>query len=345
MTKIYEWSEIKSEFTDALLVGNGGSIALNIRFSFKSLYDEASKREILNEKAEGVFQKFYQNTGDFERVLYRLWQANFINEKFNVSEVEREKIKDAYNLVKNALIQTVKAVHPDHSEFENLYSIGNFLSKFSTVFSLNYDFIIYWAMMLYNDKNKNAIKDGFISCIFDKEKIENLREPYRPNPKATMLFYVHGNLALYQAGEDKKEKKIITSNGDSLIDTVTNLWNQGRGNPLFISEGTKEEKLESIRSSDYLSYVYHQELPFGGTSLVIYGWGMGKQDDHILEQIGRGSYRRLAISIYKGDRSPEVINDEIKGYKERILSIVKNIKEGDIKFFDAQSKGCWNNED
>jgi len=38
--KIYEWSDIKDEFTDSLLVGNGGSMALSNNFVYKSLYEK-----------------------------------------------------------------------------------------------------------------------------------------------------------------------------------------------------------------------------------------------------------------------------------------------------------------
>ena len=78
MPRIYEWSEIKDEFTDSLLVGNGGSMALSNNFVYESLYEKAREKENLDQATQQVFSKFYNNTHDFERVLYRLWQANYI---------------------------------------------------------------------------------------------------------------------------------------------------------------------------------------------------------------------------------------------------------------------------
>jgi len=150
MPRIYEWSEIKDEFTDSLLVGNGGSMALSNNFVYESLYEKAREKENLDQATQQVFSKFYNNTHDFERVLYRLWQANYINHLFSVSDEEKQKIKDGYNLIQKALLKAVKDIHPDHRELKGqLFLVGKYLSHFKTVFSLNYDVNIFLILRLY----------------------------------------------------------------------------------------------------------------------------------------------------------------------------------------------------
>ena len=351
MSKIYEWSDIKDDFTDSLLVGNGSSMALSNNFAYKSLYEKATEKENLDQVTQQVFSKFYKDSHDFERVLYRLWQANYINHLFSVSDEEKQKIKDGYNLIQKALVKAVKDIHPDHRELKcQLFLVGKYLSHFTTVFSLNYDLIIYWSMLEYNDKFRNTLKDGFItsnsifnSKAFAQTQIERLRLPYAGNNSATLVFYPHGNLILHRTKSREGKIQGHKASYTSILDIIANFWKENNSIPLFVSEGTYQEKLEVISSSNYLSYVIHEELPNGGESLVIYGWGIGKQDTHILEQIARGTYQRIAVSVYKGNKDDEQINRELEEIRESITSVVKHIDEDSIKFFDAQSEGCWNN--
>ena len=352
MPRIYEWSEIKDEFTDSLLVGNGGSMALSNNFVYKSLYEKATEKENLDQATQQVFSKFYKDSHDFERVLYRLWQANYINDLFSVSDEEKQKIKDGYNLIQKALLKAVKDIHPDHRELKGqLFLVGKYLSHFKTVFSLNYDLIMYWSMLEYNDQYKNVLKDGFItsdlliynSKVFAKNRIEILKKPYTGNNSATLVFYPHGNLILHRTKSREGKIQGHKASYTSILETIADFWEENNSLPLFVSEGTYQEKLEVISSSNYLSYVIHEELPNGGDSLVIYGWGIGKQDTHILEQIARGTYQQIAVSVYKGNKEDEQINREVEEIVQRIISTAKNIDEDNIKFFDAQSAGCWNN--
>ena len=246
----------------------------------------------------------------------------------------------------------MKDIHPDHRELKGqLFLVGKYLSHFKTVFSLNYDLIMYWSMLEYNDQYKNVLKDGFItsdlliynSKVFAKNRIEILKKPYTGNNSATLVFYPHGNLILHRTKSREGKIQGHKASYTSILETIADFWEENNSLPLFVSEGTYQEKLEVISSSNYLSYVIHEELPNGGDSLVIYGWGIGKQDTHILEQIARGTYQQIAVSVYKGNKEDEQINREVEEIVQRIISTAKNIDEDNIKFFDAQSAGCWNN--
>lgn len=262
MPRIYEWSEIKDEFTDSLLVGNGGSMALSNNFVYESLYEKAREKENLDQATQQVFSKFYNNTHDFERVLYRLWQANYINHLFSVSDEEKQKIKDGYNLIQKALLKAVKDIHPDHRELKGqLFLVGKYLSHFKTVFSLNYDLIIYWSMLEYNDKFRKTLKDGFMtsdsisnSKAFAQTQIKRLRLPYVGNNSATLVFYPHGNLILHRTKSSEGKIQGHKASYTSILDTIADFWEENNSIPLFVSAGTYQEKLEVI-SSDRKSVV------------------------------------------------------------------------------------------
>ncbi|WP_149569922.1 DUF4917 family protein, partial [Serratia bockelmannii] len=104
--------------------------------------------------------------------------------------------------------------------------------------------------------------------------------------------------------------------------------------PLFVSEGTYEQKVNSINSSFYLSTIYREVLAEQRENLVILGWGMGEHDIHLLKQMARAGIKRVAVSVFRGDQA--YCNRANQLIKE---NLGKNIM---IEFFDSESPGCWN---
>ncbi len=348
MHEIVKWRDIKDDFKDALLVGNGGSMALSPNFSYSSLYSYAVKQKLLEEKAKDVFEKFQKKDRDFERVLFSLWQADYINERFNVEKRERVKIRNGYVKVRRSLINAVKDVHPNHDEIATtLQIVGEFVSHFSTVFSLNYDLTLYWASIQKNSIDSNKLNDGFNKLVRynSKQTTDTFafdvddNELKKANNKTSNVYYPHGNLLIYQTRATKEEKKIAANK--NAIETITEFWAKNDGNPLFVCEGTSESKLKSITSSKYLSHVYHEELPRGGDNLTIYGWGIGEQDSHILSQLAQGAYQNIAVSIRVGDKENRQLDQEIRDICQKLKLITP---QTNIVFFDSASSGCWNHK-
>lgn len=85
--------------------------------------------------------------------------------------------------------------------------------------------------------------------------------------------------------------------------------------------------------SNYLHNVFETALPDLGENIVLYGWSMSKEDDHIIEQLSKNtSIKRIAVSIHNNQ-----IWDSKK--KERITS--RFSAEIEWCFYDAESPGCW----
>ena len=128
------------------------------------------------------------------------------------------------------------------------------------------------------------------------------------------------------------EWKISRGNGE-LLQSILQLWQEETVVPLFVSEGTHSQKVSSIHSSYYLSTVYREVLSSLGNDIVIYGWGFGDQDVHLLQRISLSGVQRVAVSVY-GDDQP---------YCNRAHHILRSTlgQQVQVSFFDSNSPGCW----
>ena len=330
MPDIHQWSDIKDQFKGgALLLGNGASLAVHKDFGYPSLRQAAEDQGHITPEVAGVFKAFGKD--DFELVLRRLWEATLVNKALGI---EPGRVEQDYQQVRSALISTVRDIHISHENAKRHFApMFQFMKSFDTVFSLNYDLLVYWAMMASQGELRRWFKDGFQEGGVFREDWETLREPYGADG-TTLVFYPHGSL-LTARRDDYTEGKLTLppGGGATLLDRILELWETGSASPLFVSEGTAEHKKKSIANSNYLSRVFREALPNAGESLVIYGWAISEQDEHILGQLRRtgSSLRRVAVSVYGGSQA----NAQ---QAEDALAAV-GVKE--VSFFDAESPGCW----
>ncbi len=343
---IYQWSDISSEFGDNLIVGNGGSIAVaSNRFSYSSLYDRAIQRGFINKKVQNVFEEFSKQYRDFEFVLSNLITADHVNECLSSSYNKRDNdVRKAYLDVRNSLIKTVRDLHPSTDEtWSKVANIGHFVSRFKSIFYLNYDLLLYWATLSHKIKSNHRFSDGFNNSISKEASDKHMLWEFDSNSlikrekPLSRIYYPHGSLMLYRTKLGSYERKISLPTAHELRQIET-FWRDNEAIPLFICEGSTSEKVRRIGKSKYLSQVLNESLPSIEESLVIYGWSFSEQDQHIIEQLQKASLRKVAISIHKGDKSQSQLKDEMGTVHNRVSSIKPGIE---ALFFDAQSPGCW----
>lgn len=330
MPEILQWAEIQENFQGgALLLGNGASMAVHPTFGYASLREAAQATGHLTQAVDEVFTSF--GTDDFELVLRHLWQASLVNHALQVAP---GKVEDAYRQVRAALIATVRDVHIPYDDasahFEAIYT---FMRGFKTVLSLNYDLIVYWSMMAGNNVLGRWFKDGFQQGGVFREDWEALREPYGA-AGATLVFYPHGSLITARRN-DYVERKLSAAGGDAvgLLDHILEEWCGGEVVPLFVCEGTTTHKKQAISSSDYLARVFWGVLPSISPTLVIYGWSISDQDQHVLEQLklAKPNLFRIAVSVFGGNQAEA----------QRMEAKLAELGVNELVFFDAQSPGCW----
>lgn len=333
---IKDWAEIKDDYENGnLIIGNGASVALHQKFRFDSLKEEAEKLRLFNEDISKLFIEF--DTSDFELILRLVWHAKLVNKHLGIID---QKIDSAYENIKEALIKVVKEVHCEHSDIaDQLPQLYQFTKQFRTVVSLNYDLILYWILM-YGNRNEDGhrFKDCFQGSGLFRNNWQDLRNPIRKEKEVTLSLYQHGNLSIFRDAKNT-ETKVQRGDFEDLLEVITSQWEDNKI-PLFVAEGTGTKKLESIKSSPYLSTIFYEVLPDLITqkaNLVIYGWSLGKQESHLVKQIFKNKQSgKVAISIFQNNQEE----------CHRIYRLIKNEKVApniEIEFFDSQSSGCWNN--
>jgi len=328
--EIHPWLNISQNYTDTALLGNGASIAVSPQFSYASLLQYAYTHGMLPNDVQQLFN-FFQ-TQDFELVLRLVWQASNVNSALQIAD---ERTHAAYLRVRESLIQAVRDIHPEYNEVsEQLPNIYEFLKRFDTVISLNYDLIVYWAMTYgFNVDDQHSFKDCFVSGQFD-ENWQRFRESIGFHDRSnTLVFYPHGSLILCRNNVEQEFK--INAQGVELLGSILNHWRSGQVIPLFVSEGTASQKVSAIQNSYYLSTIYREVFSAPKDNLTIYGWGFGEHDIHILKKFINAGIRRVAISVFGNDQF----------YCNRTYQIVKDIlgQLVHVDFFDCGSNTCWNN--
>lgn len=321
-----------------MLLGNGASRAVWDSFKYLSLYEEAKKVERMGSRLIRLFTNL--NTNDFEYVLRLLSQTRRVNHILGIKDKDTSAL---YRKLKKALIDTIHEIHPKHEQVKSqLPMIAEFMKTFDTVLSLNYDLLVYWAMMEGNAKYGNWFKDGFI----DEGRFDNdyspLREPYKAEG-STLVFYPHGNLILAKTSLGD-EVKLSRADEKLLLDRILEIWQEEDYIPLFVSEGETKEKLQAIRRSNYLKTVYDREVDTKDDSLVIYGWSFGEQDEHILRGIIHGGVGRIAVSVHTTSGNVKSFCTAVEHKIATMEYILDKEKECEVFFFDSESNGVWNKQ-
>lgn len=222
-----------------------------------------------------------------------------------------ELIDQRENSIRAALIQAVHAVHIPWLSIEDakLERVAAELAKYASIYSTNYDLLLYWALM----RAPGQFRDYFWAKEFDVSNTEIWG-------KTTKVHYVHGGLHLYRKPDGQTLKR-TAGGGLNLLDLFATPFEDAA--PLFISEGTASEKLASIYRSDYLSFVFSQLARDEGP-LVAFGHSLGDSDSHLVDAINSHAGREVAVAIRaEGD------------IRQKKAVIIATLPNADIYFFDA----------
>lgn len=327
---ILKWADISGDFSNSIILGNGASISIDESFKYSSLKEHAVENGLLTESVQALFTFF--ETDDFELILRLVWHANKVN---SALEIKDENTKVAYEHVRDCLIQAVQSIHPSYNEVEEQFPhIEKFLSSFKTILSLNYDLTLYWVVMYANrSKNGHSFKDCILHGDFDEDWPRFRKSVSGWDRRTTLVFYPHGSLVLAR-NVVEREIKLDSCGGGDLLSSILSSWESGKYVPLFVSEGTSAQKISAIQNSHYLNTVYREVIPSLKASLVIYGWGLGEHDLHILKRLKFSEVTMVAISVFGNDQA----------YCNRAQQMIKDHVSHaiDIVFFDAKSPGSWN---
>lgn len=320
--RLENWNDIKSRCNwDGLLIGNGASCNIWEHFRYPSLYQVATENigQPLSRAARNIFNAM--KTSNFEIVLASLTTTEVVCQACNENH---QFIAQHYADIQRALID---AVHHVHLAFSNLPpvilgKIRSALMPYRSIYSTNYDLLLYWAIMY---ENPPSHKDYFWS-LHDSRSFDITNTEIFGESRSRVLF-LHGALHLVRNTFNGCTKKRVSDDGALLSQFGRNLASDDL--PLFITEGTAEDKLAAIRRSDYLSFAYEQ-FANHRSNLVIFGHSLGESDQHLIDAMKSWRNYTIAISMRPNSNDPlQVI--------ERKVALRRLLPDAQILFFDAET--------
>lgn len=320
-----------------LLLGNGFSIACrpNI-FVYKRLFEQADFSRLSTTSKE-VFE--HLKTQDFEKVIKILRESSIALKAYKDAP---KKLRDALKIdadgLRELLVQTIAQSHPEQPNDisdEEFLSCRRFLSNFNNIYTLNYDLLLYWALMHLDGITKVKSDDGFRKP--DDDDFSSYVTWDSSNTYDQNIYYLHGALHLFDS--DTEIKKFTWSNtGIRLIQQIRDALNQDLF-PIFVSEGTSDEKLTKIRHNDYLSRAY-KSFSSIQYALFIHGHSLAPNDEHILKRIEKNKISNVYVGIYGDSESAD---------NKKIIARAKRLNKSDrktfldVKFYATDTANVWDN--
>jgi len=316
-----KWDHIKDEYDwHGLLIGNGASCNIWDGFRYPSLYQKALEgiKQPLSQAEQDIFTSM--GTTDFEKVLEALWTAKIVCQALG-QDSQVQTIEKHYQAIQHSLIEAVHSVHIPWLSLsdEVLSGIHSAILPYHSVYSTNYDLLMYWATM-YNTSPSH--KDYFWS---ENRAFDITNTQISGGTKR--ILYMHGALHLVSLPFGGGTRKLIADRRNLLSQFGITL---GPGEiPLFVSEGTAEDKLSAIRNSDYLSFAYEQFINHQG-NLVIFGHSLRESDAHLIKAIQKWKNCTIAISMRQKRSEPNTIIEN----KARLK---KMLPDANLEFFNART--------
>lgn len=283
-----------------LILGNGFSVGLfpNI-FNYKALADRADSETI-----KKLFASL--NTTDFEDVMRQVTNALKIAELYPEGTALTPKLNHDLEELKTALIDVITTSHPTNPQSiseEQYQSCYKFLKNFEggKKYSFNYDLILYWVYMHFlNDSDSPLISDdGFrypknnqtiVQWDIGREKKQN-------------IYYFHGAMHIFSDGANIEKYTWINS-GKTISEQVRESINLQKY-PVFISEGTTEQKLARIMENSYLGRGFSSLHSIRG-SLFIFGHSIRDEDNHVFDLVNdKSGVKNIFISLFGDIQSME----------------------------------------
>jgi len=303
-------------------------------------------------EAKDVFKKL--KTEDFEEVIHALENTCLVLPAYKSMPNTVARMKKHAAHIKEILIQTIAKNHParpsDIPRVKYLACIkflNNFLNENGLVYSLNYDLLLYWTLMLGLDEKLLNVppNDGFgKDGEFDNgEYTTSDYLIWQGDGKAQNqnVHYLHGALHLFDRGADI-EKFTWRNTGIPLIDQSRDALSHDRF-PLFVAEGDSKKKLTKITHSGYLFHSFKsfsQRMKTGGkpSCLFTYGVSFSANDQHIMRKIANGKCGHLFVSIFRDPESEQ---------NKKIIAAVEELRrkrsspELEVTYYDAESAQVW----
>jgi hypothetical protein len=288
---LLRWREIEHEYDwRTLLLGNGLSINVSPRFDYRSLYQQAVSLGdgVLAPADRALFAAL--GTENFERVLRDLSAS--IRVQASLGE-DPGPLRRRYRSVQGALAAAIRAVHVPWRMVPaaTLQVIQSELRRYDSVYTTNYDLLVYWAM------GHDDSYDPLVDCFWGPSGRFDPGDS-KVRAGATAVFFLHGAMHLVAEGSGVTRKL-------RREDTETLLGQFGRpiagdpnARPLLVTEGSSRDKRRAIESNNYLAHVYTTlRSPRLDGPILVFGSSLGEHDRHLTDALSVHPARPVAVSM------------------------------------------------
>lgn len=318
------------------LLGNGFSISCRPDiFVYGKLFERADF-SALSPSAKLAFDAL--DTQDFEKVIKVLRDASAVLTAYNGAKTKLiQQLQEDADGLREVLVQAIASSHPDwpgdisDTEYANCRA---FLRYFNNVYTLNYDLLLYWAVMHDQDGKKIQSDDGFRTPEDDYDSQYVVWEP--ETSRSQNIWYLHGALHVFDAGTEI-QKYTWVNTGQRLIEQIRDALEKNYF-PLFVAEGTSQEKLERIMHNEYLAKGKRSFSSIQG-ALFIHGHSLAANDEHFLKVIEKGKVKHLYVGLF-GDETSNA-NKVIKRRASRMVHNRAKTRPLKVSFYDSETAHAW----
>jgi Domain of unknown function (DUF4917) len=321
---LLSWPDVREKVDwTGILVGNGASIVFWDQFGYDSIFERAQSASLahhLDADDESIFDAF--STTNFEQVLAALKTSRVI---LGVLGHDAAFIKTRYDSIQSALFDAIHSAHipwGTTSAFEQkLQRIRDELGTYTWVYSLNYDLILYWAVMSRN-RGRGFLDFFWHSDLsFDPGDVE----PLDWASDWIRIVWLHGGIHLRRHIDGTVFKESATQR--SLLDKFKTSYS-GRKIPLLVSEGTAEDKYRAITRTSYLDFALRSFATHEG-GLAVFGSSLRTEDQHLVRAINEQPIANLAFSIRPSNKASTI--------RQRKAELRAQFPSSNLYFFDAST--------
>lgn len=233
-----------------------------------------------------------------------------------------EQIRVDEQGLKDALIAAIAHTHPERPwdfTYAQYGAVRSFLCNFASIFTLNYDLLLYWA------------RNVEVALRFRTDDGFRRDSKWVGHGTSQQVHFLHGGLHIFDSVNGVK--KHTFDGGRGIIDQVRENLNEGRF-PLFVSEPTSQRKLARIEHNPYLNFCYRALSRLNGSDFIL-GHSIDENDKHIFDGLKSSSVSQIFVSLFGEEESPQNIRS--KSNAIAFLSGGGRV----VEFFDAATVSVW----
>lgn len=249
-------------------------------------------------------------------------------------------------------VESLKQIYQNYKSYVR-YNCSKFLSaptlEGGSIFTLNYDPLLYFEILKLLEDSKCKHFDGFIingdsgrdGCISNFPNPNNhfLNQQYikckiEKDTRSNIIkvFYVHGSWFI-QANNEDELAKLDFSSGSADV-TVDSLFENGR-RPFLILEDRWRTKRAILEGDPYLKFCYDHLSQIQG-SLLIFGCSFSN-DEHILKAISEnGKLQKIYITYLTQRDLDRLKKDNLAKYPD-VFQKTEYIQIGDNCIWESNT--------